>query len=467
MLPPIVRLVAVLALLVPILALHTVDWKKTQVLVAYDAALVNETSDLAALLGLDAEKYQLSYVDYASDDAELFLGEDALFHHAVYLPSTKKIVAAKEIVNKHKLLEFFNKGGNVLAVGDGEHQVPDDVRTFLAQAGVHVAPKGFVVETHFGALDLGADNVVPNRIVAAAHAADYSGAAALLSNSELVVPLVRAPALSFCADPKAKALASDKTWTFGEQGFLAAAFQGLNNARGAWVGLPALLLRELVAWVFQERGVLKLHHVQHYRKDEPGLANRTLYRVNNDVYYTVAVSELVDGEWVPYTPAAADDVLQLSFKMLDPYQRLNLTLLGAGASVENGAIDSSIFYVEFTIPNQHGMFTFELDYKRPGLTFLEDKRVVAVKHLANDEFRRSWEITNSWMYMASAAAVVVAWLAFVANFLFLRDAPAVETVETVEIDEKKVEKAEKAEKAEKKKSEKKAEKKEKAEKTEK
>lgn len=448
---PIARLVAGLALLVSVLALHTVDWKKTQILVAYDPALAPTQEALSSLFQLDPGTYQLTFVDYADATAELFLGEDALYHHAVFLASAKKAVGAKDIVNKHKLLEFFNKGGNVLAVGLGENSVPEEVRLFLAQAGVHPAPKGFLVGDHFNReVKIGADNVVPNRIVADVGPVDYVGAAALLSNSPYLIPLVKAPRLSYCASPKDSVLTPDRTWTTGDQGFLAVAFQGLNNARGAWVGSLDLLTPSLISWVFQESGVLKLQFVEHYKASEPGVTDRTLYRIKDDAYYTVGVSELKGGEWVPYVPALEDDVLQLSFKMLDPYQRLNLTLLGPGASTENGKNDLNIFYTEFTLPDHHGMFTFEFDYKRLGLSFLEDKRIVTVRHLANDEFKRSWDITNSWMYVASAGAVVVAWFVFVANFLYLGNAPA-------KTGEKTSEKA-KAKKSDEKKSEKEAEK---------
>ena len=106
-----------------------------------------------------------------------------------------------------------------------------------------------------------------------------------------------------------------------------------------------------------------------------------------------------------------------------------MTLLGPGSSTPDGPEDMSIFYVQFTIPDHHGMFTFELDYKRPGLSFLNDKRIVAVRHLANDEYKRSWEITNAWMYVASAGFVVIAWLVFVTIFLFIGDEKKVERKE--------------------------------------
>ena len=424
---PIGRVLPFLALLVSAWCLHSGVWNTTQVLVVLDPKLTENQEEAVSVFKLN-EDYNVTTIEYSDSDAELFLGEDALYHHVVFLPSSKRAAAAKNIVNKHKLLDFFNKGGNIVAVSLATHTVPEEVRLFLAQAGIFPAPKGYAVASHFAPVEVDSGRVANSVVLPLLDPQTYKGTAALVSNSPLVFPLVKAPQLSFCASRKDEFLTEEKTWTVGEQGFLAAAFQGLNNGRGAWFGSESLLTRDALLWVFHERGVLKLQFVEHYRVLEPGLSNRTLYKVKDEVYYTVGVSEYVGGEWVPYVPND-DDALQLSFKMLDPYQRLNMTLLGPGSSTPDGPEDMSIFYVQFTIPDHHGMFTFELDYKRPGLSFLNDKRIVAVRHLANDEYKRSWEITNAWMYVASAGFVVIAWLVFVTIFLFIGDEKKVERKE--------------------------------------
>lgn len=412
-------LIALIAFATSALALASTAWLDKQVLVLYDSSITNpEESDLSQLFKLN-DGYNLAFVDYSDETAQLFLGEDAIYDHLVLLPSSKRSAGAKDIVNKFKLLEFFNKGGNILAVLSDENGLPENVRLFLNEAGIYPAPKGFSVQDHFEKVSVGAANVLEPRVVSDVSVNEYKGTAALVSNNELVLPLVKAGKTSFTANPKDTTLTAEKTWTFGEQGFLAAAFQGLNNARIVWVGSEQLVNEELVKWAFQEKGVLKLQFVEHYKADEPGVANRTQYRIKNDVVYTAGISEWKEGKWAPYVPASDDDVVQLAFKMLDPYQRLNMTVLGAGSSTENGPEDLSIFYVNFTTPDHHGMFTFELDYKRRGLSFIEDKRVVSVRHLANDEYKRSWDIPNSWLYMTSFGAVIVAWFLFVMHFLYI------------------------------------------------
>lgn len=426
----IARLVAFMAILLSVAASAAKDWKRIQILVLYDPELVTETSSLNEYFQLSPDGYQITYTDYSDDKEEIFSNGEPMYDHIVYLPLVKPSSASKQLVNKHTLLDYFNAGGNVLAIGSSENSVPEEVRLFLNQAGIYPAPKGFLLDNHFSPGNvISGDHLVSKSIVSNIELINYQGTAALISNSELLVPIVRAPKLSFTSDHKDEVLTSDRTWTFGEQGYLAVAFQGLNNARGAWIGSMDLLSRDLLSWVFQAKGVLNLQFAHHYKKSEPGVTGRTLYRIKDDVYYTVGISEFQDGKWVPFTPKTDDQTVQLTFKMLDPYQRLNMTLLGPGSSEENGENDLNIFYVEFKLPDHHGMFTYELDYKREGLSFLEDKQIVTVRHLANDEFKRSWLITNAWMYITSAATVVGAWLLFVTLFLFLGETKRQVTVE--------------------------------------
>lgn len=416
----IAKLVALLGLASFSLAVTDTGPKKTPVLVVFDPALVERPQDLVSRFALKDDRYLIGFLDYSNVDVLLVHNNKPLYEHVVYLPSVKKSPAAKGITDKQKVLEYFNLGGNVLAVGSVNHSVPDSIVKFLNEAGIYPAPKGYGLGSFFDKeISLTDENLASKRVINSIDVPVYEGSAALISNSEYLLPIIKAPKLSYCASSKVDTLTTEKTWTNGEQGFLAVALQALNNARAAWVGSFELATPELLEWVFQEKKVLKLQFTEHSKQDEPQLGERTLYRIKDEVSYSVGVSEFKDDVWVPYTPGCEDDVLQLSFKMLDPYQRLNLTFIGSKAFTNDGPIDTNVFGVNFTIPDHHGMFTFELDYKREGLSFLSDKKVVAVRHLANDEYKRSWDITNAWLYITSASVVVVAWLLFTANFLFL------------------------------------------------
>jgi oligosaccharyltransferase complex subunit beta len=122
------------------------------------------------------------------------------------------------------------------------------------------------------------------------------------------------------------------------------------------------------------------------------------------------VSEYEFNHYAPFT-IPSTDALQLEFTMLSAYQRLPLVSTSQTAN-------STIFSTSFTVPDQHGIFAFKVNYKRPFLTNLEEKRIVTVRHFAHDEWPRSWAITGGWPWIAGLWSVVAAFLAFVALWLY-------------------------------------------------
>lgn len=390
----------------------------SQVLVLHDLKLNDFGGEGSSSVLEQLSSFDLKLATYDSNFT-LFYEDQPRYDHLILFPSSKKALG----LSQQDLMRFIEVGGNLVVVGVSSSVVADSVRVFLNELGIYPSPKNFELIDHFntvdGEVELTEKNLVNNKIITSLNA-KYHGAAALVSNNDLIFPIIRGSPTSFTANPQQGPVAEDTTWTFGEQGFLAVGLQTLSNSRVSWVGSESLLVEELFNWTFQRTGVLKLQFVQHYKNEEPTKINPTLYRIKDQAIYTVGVSELVDGKWVPFEAKTEDDQLQLSFKMLDPYQRLNLQPLGPVASNEDSdVLDAFAYYTNFTIPDHHGMFTFELDYKRVGVSFLEDKRVVTVRHLANDEYKRSWDITNAWVYMASAALVVLAWLLFVVNYIYV------------------------------------------------
>ena len=126
--------------------------------------------------------------------------------------------------------------------------------------------------------------------------------------------------------------------------------------------------------------------------------------------FTVEMSEWDGTQYVPFK-APSTDALQLEFSMLSPYQRLDLHPVSE-------THNSTIYSTSFTVPDQHGIFTFRVDYKRPFLTNIEEKRTVTVRHFAHDEWPRSWKITGAWVWIAGLWSVVGGFLAFVALWLY-------------------------------------------------
>ena len=131
--------------------------------------------------------------------------------------------------------------------------------------------------------------------------------------------------------------------------------------------------------------------------------------------YDIEVSEYSWDKWIPFVPASGDS-LQLEFSMLSPFHRLTLKPTGTTAT-------STIFTTSFRLPDQHGIFNFKINHKRPFLSNLEEKNTVTVRHFAHDEWPRSWAISNAWPWVTGIAVTVTGWLAFVGLWLWSAPVP--------------------------------------------
>lgn len=107
------------------------------------------------------------------------------------------------------------------------------------------------------------------------------------------------------------------------------------------------------------------------------------------------------------------DELQLEFSLLSPLHRLPLGEVPRASTEAEG-----VYRATFTVPDHHGVFNFLVDYRRPFLSNVEEKRAVTVRHLAHNEFPFSYEIPAAWPYLASIGVVAAGWLAFVAVWIF-------------------------------------------------
>ena len=97
--------------------------------------------------------------------------------------------------------------------------------------------------------------------------------------------------------------------------------------------------------------------------------------------------------------------------MLSPFHRLTL-------QPESQTANSTIFSTNFKLPDQHGIFNFLVNYKRPFLTNVHEKRSVTVRHFAHDEWPRSFVISGAYPWIAGIGVTVAGWLVFVAVWLY-------------------------------------------------
>lgn len=99
--------------------------------------------------------------------------------------------------------------------------------------------------------------------------------------------------------------------------------------------------------------------------------------------------------------------------MLSPFHRLPLA-----PSAAHSTPDAAAFTASFKLPDQHGIFNFKVNYKRPFLTNVEEKNTVSVRHMAHDEWPRSYVISGAWPWIAGIGATVAGWLGFCALWMY-------------------------------------------------
>lgn len=101
--------------------------------------------------------------------------------------------------------------------------------------------------------------------------------------------------------------------------------------------------------------------------------------------------------------------------MLSPFHRVPLVADASRSDPKSGA---AAYSASLRLPDQHGIFNFVVNYKRPFLTAVEEKHTVSVRHMAHDEWPRSYAISGAWPWLAGIGATVAGWLAFVAVWMF-------------------------------------------------
>lgn len=377
----------------------------------------------------------------------------------------------------NNFLEFLKKEGNILVALSSEAVTPTAISSALLELDISIpADKGAVVVDHFNYDTSSAAEKhdvlllqtpgalrpdVKNYFGGDGYVAVPRAVAQVLGNdSPLLSPILRAPSTAYSYSPKDEAEAVEDPFAVGQQLNLISAMQANNAARLTVLGSAELLQNQwfaenvklagksiktanrefagkLSAWTFKETGVLKVGKIVHYqdegksKKMNTSLAipenNPGIYRVKSDVvspplphpnplrltstqHFQVEISEYTNDHLSPFTPSRTDNI-QLEFSMLSPFQRLNLAPVAQTAN-------STVFGVAFRTPDQHGIFNFRINYRRPFLTNIDEKRQVTVRHFAHDEWPRSWQISGAWVWIGGVWVTVAGWLAFVAVWLY-------------------------------------------------
>ncbi|EIT76341.1 oligosaccharyltransferase [Aspergillus oryzae 100-8] len=398
---------------------------------------------------LEARGYNLAFESPKSDKLSLFeLGERA-YDHVLLLPPRSKGFGPS--LNPKNIIEFMNKDGNALLALSGKSTTPSAISSLLLELDLHLSTdRSSVVVDHFDYDTLSADEkhdvLVLQRpgqlrrdtkaffggegVLAFPRTAPHT----LGDSNPLLAPILRAPATAYSYNPKEDVGSVEDVVASGSQLALVSAMQARNSARFTLLGSVESLqdkwfsatvkapgdgkesetanrefAKQLTAWTFKETGVLKVGKIEHHLA-EGGELNPKIYRIKNETVFSIEVSEYSYDKYLPFE-VPENDALQLEFTMLSPFHRLDLQ---PSAKTEN----STIYSTKFTVPDQHGIFSFRVNYKRPFLTNIEEKHEVTVRHYAHNEYPRSWKISGGWVWIAGLWSVIGGFLAFVIVWLY-------------------------------------------------
>ncbi|KAI4207100.1 MAG: hypothetical protein LQ348_000684 [Seirophora lacunosa] len=387
--------------------------------------------------------HKLLFKSPKDDRIALFQHGERAFDHIILLPTKSKGFGPS--LTPTLLLQFINKEGNILLTLSAESLVPSAISSLLLELDVHLPPDRFSVTVdHFNYDTLSASEkhdvlLLPQpsglrKDLKTFFAADgliafpRAVAQELGSSSHLLTPIVRAPETAYSYNPKEEAETVEDPFAVGSQVTLVSSMQARNSARFTILGsvesledvwfdakIKALggkevkasnreFAKHLSAWTFMETGVLKVGNVEHHLSKagfgnsnvvQSGYLNPRIYRIKNDVTFNFELSEYSFDHFDPFV-APPEDTVQLEFTMLSPFHRLDLQPI---SKTQN----STIFSTTFRLPDQHGIFSFRVNYKRPFLTNVDEVREVTVRHFAHDEWPRSWMISAGWVWIAGAA----------------------------------------------------------------
>ncbi|KAJ5649573.1 uncharacterized protein N7484_003296 [Penicillium longicatenatum] len=427
--------------------------------------VLDDTTDKSAYSilwsDLEGRGYDLSFESPKSDKLSLFEHGERAYDHLLILPPKSKGLGPN--LTPKNILDFMNKDGNIILALSGKASTSSAISSLLLELDIHLSnDRSAVVIDHFNYDTISAaekhdvlllERPGPLRPDVKA-LFDGEGVLALPrvapqtlgSNSQLISPILRAPATAYAYNPKEEVPSPDDIEATGSQLNVVSAVQALNSARFVVLGSVEALedqwfsgsvkalngkkvptvnrefAKQLTGWAFKETGVLKVGKIEHHLATDGEVAaedlNPKIYRVKNETVFNIEVSEYSYDKWVPFE-VPAEDELQLEFTMLSPFHRLALKPTSRTET-------SAVYSTQFTTPDQHGIFSFRVNYKRPFLTNIEEKHEVTVRHFAHDEYPRSWAITGGWVWIAGLWSVIGGFLAFV--IIWLYSAPVADKV---------------------------------------
>lgn len=236
------------------------------------------------------------------------------------------------------LLDFVNKGGNILLTLSATTPTPTALVSLLLELDIHLpTDRNALVVDHFNYDTLSAsekhdvvllprpDTIRPDiknffkgdgkggEVIAFPRGVGQS----MGNTSPLLTPILRAPRTAYSYNPKDEAESAEDPFAVGEQLSLITTMQARNSARFTVIGSAEMLedgwftgevkrslgmggvgtdakkvktsnqafIKEVTGWTFHEIGVLKVGKIEHRLNEgvRSNITNPKIYRVKNDV----------------------------------------------------------------------------------------------------------------------------------------------------------------------------------------
>ncbi|XP_064538506.1 dolichyl-diphosphooligosaccharide--protein glycosyltransferase 48 kDa subunit [Drosophila montana] len=405
-------------------------------LVLLDNLAIRETHSIF-FKTLQDRGFKLTYK--LADDSGLLLsryGEYLYKNLIIFAPSVEEFGGD---ISVERLAQFVDDGGNVLVAGS--EKSGDALREFASECGFELDEENAAVidHLHYDVSDAGdhttiltsARNLVDAATVVGSENRQanappllYRGTG-LIADKEnpLVLKLLTAESSAYSYNPDSSV--SDYPHAVGRGTLLIAALQARNNARVVFSGSlhffaddtfttavqyaqggvfhkqagNRAVAEAISKWVFGESGRLRVASVRHHKEGESQPPEQA-YTITDPVVYTIAIEELVLGNWQPFK---ANDI-QLEFVRIDPFVRAFLKQTSSGS-----------YEARFKIPDVYGVYQFKVDYNRIGYTHLYNTTQVSVRPLEHTQYERF--IPSAFPYYTSAFSMMIG--VFVFSFVFL------------------------------------------------
>jgi len=349
---------------------------------------------------LKARGFDLTYTSASSEKLEIIKYEESLYDHLIlFAPETDYY---ENDIGAKQLIEFIDKGGNILlAANENTGTVIQDL---LYEFGVKVDEPKFTVFDNF------VHNSTTSNVLAIEQLENpisldkleapvlyYGTAIKSGGKNPYVKPILVGGPAAYSWDDT---VVNKDPLVTGNNIILVNTLQAINNARIVMTGSTKMFTDEYInspvkindktykksgnldfitnisKWTFQEKKVLKVVSSKHHKVGET--EKPEYYTIKNNMHYEIELSEYNDGVWQPFN---ATDV-QLELIMLDPYIRATLKQ----QPITNP--NSSTFAIDLMVPDHCGVFTFKVDYRRYGLSWIKESDVIAIHPLHYNEFPR-------------------------------------------------------------------------------